>query len=292
MDSSLKKYFDKNIVSTARAMFTGSGKKKTIIVEGVNDCRFLNQWFGDNNNIRFVAANGKTNVIHTYNDFLKNTMMVKNKAMFFCVDVDWDFIHGKTEYNKDFFILNSACLFNKKHFHNDLEIFLINTVALKKVLSSYDVNIEGDNLLKLKTKLELASRTIGKYRAADDITKKRLFLSQSVLNGLDAMSFFNPEKMEVDEDSLVSSMSRWSNYPIHVDDLIEDAEILNSKYTLPWSLSNGHDVTEMLAKYICSIKGWEELKKEKIETELRISCELADFSITPMYEKFRAEGLI
>ncbi|EOX0647678.1 TPA: hypothetical protein ACWLW2_000660 [Morganella morganii] len=292
MASSLRKYFDKNIVSTARTMFTGAGKKKTIIVEGVNDCRFFNQWFGDNNNIRFVAVNGKDNVIHTYNDFLNNQMMVEKKAMFFCVDVDWDFIHGKIGYSKDFFILNSACLFKQKHLYNDLEIFLINTVALKKVLSSYDINIESDNLLKLKRKLELASRIIGKYRAADDVTKKRLFLSKSILNGLDAMSFFDPENMEVDEDNLIKSMSGWSNYPIHIDDLIEDAEVLNSKYTLPWSLSNGHDVTEMLAKHICSIKGWAELKKEKIEAELRISCELADFSTTPMYEKFLVEGLI
>jgi len=223
---------------------------------------------------------------------MKNPMMVSRRGMFFCVDVDWDFVHKFPPMNKEFVIMNSACLITNKHFYNDMEIFLVNTVALDKVLASYDIDTSKSHIRDLKNKIEVASRIIGKYRAADNITKNRLSLYKSVLNGLDAMTYFDSKTLTINEASLIAAMPSWSNYPHHVDDLIKDAEILERNNPQPWSLSNGHDVTEMLAEYIKFLMGYRELSKEKIERELRLSCELHDFSSTPMYSKMVSENLI
>lgn len=292
MAKTLKPYAVNSILSTARQMFNGTKQRKTVVVEGVNDVRFFNQWYGDSNIVRFVAAEGKSNVITVHAEYVKQQNLKNKKAMFFCVDIDWDLLHRLPPPNSDDFMCNSYCLSSSTHYHNDLEGFLVNTGALKKVLSSYDIDMSNGQLAYLSNEMEKASRCVGKYRAADHIVQKSLGLKNSVLNGLDISVFFDASNFSIDEKKLLDAMPRWSNYPYHIDDLVDEASTLNKNHSRKWELSNGHDITEMLAlhlEYKTKTKG---IVKEKIERELRLGCELSDFILTPMFAKMNAESLI
>jgi len=292
MNRTLRHFSVSSVVSTARQMLNGTKKKRTIVVEGDNDVRFFNQWYGDSDIVRFVSVGGKPNVMVAYSDYVRQQPLKDRKGMFFCVDIDWDLIHGKQLPSKDDFLCNAFCLNSLNYYNNDLEGFLVNTGSLKKVLSSYDIDVSGGFLSSLISKIENASRCIGKYRAADEVTQKRLMLYSSVLNGLNATDFFDPKTFTINESELLRSMPRWSNYPLHIEDLIQDADFLDKKFVKPFSLSNGHDITEMLSAYIEANSKVRGLTKDKIEKELRLGCELADFKSTPMYEKMVSESLI
>lgn len=262
-----------------------------MVVEGVNDVRFFNQWYGDSDKVRFVSVGGKDNVQSTYSSFLKNGRAKSLRCMFFCVDIDWDFLHAKKMPDINFFMANSFCLINNRFYHNDMECFLINTTAIKKVLASYDYDMSNNALSNLLFKMESSSRTIGKYRAADEIVRRKFGLYKSVLNGLNELSYFDSSNFSIDEARLQSEMPRWSNYPEHIDDLIEEANILEKANSTPWALTHGHDVTNMLSEYLKRALGITSLNNERLERELRLSCELADFLQTPMYKKLLLESL-
>ncbi|HGU5358554.1 TPA: DUF4435 domain-containing protein [Klebsiella pneumoniae] len=291
MSKKLRDYSVSSAVSTSLTMISGKNKRRTVVVEGVNDVRFFNQWYGDSNKVRFVSVGGKDKVKSTYDSFLKNPRAKSLRCMFFCVDIDWDFLHGKKMPDTNFFMANSFCLNNNVFYHNDMECFLLNTVAIKKVLASYDYNMEDNALEDLLVKMESASRAIGKYRAADEVVRRKFGLYSSVLNGLNELSYFDCSNFSIDEVRLQSDMPQWSNYAEHVDDLIEEANALDQANPTPWALTHGHDVTSMLSEYLKCTHGVTGLHRDKLEKELRLSCELADFHSTPMYKKLSLESL-
>jgi len=278
------------IINTALSMFNGSKKRKTIAVEGVNDERFFNQWFGDSEKVRFAVAGNKENVIDLYSKYLKHHSKSKDN-LFFCVDLDWDIVHGKSLPAKKDFICNSFCLDTNSFYFNDMEGFLVNTGALKKILASYDIEFSNTTLPILLSSIEVASRCIGKYKAADNIIKNKLNLRSSVLNGLHAVDYFDAESFSINEDSLKKSLPQWSNYKHHVDDLIEEALSLDLKVQTKWALSRGHDITAMLAAYV-EFKSGTRVTAEKIEGQLRMGCEYAEFQSTPMFTKMTRENLV
>lgn len=278
------------MLNTAFSMFNGSKKKKTIAVEGLNDERFFNQWFGDSDKVRFTVAGNKENVVELYNKYLNHPSRSKNN-IFFSVDLDWDVVHSKNLPAKDYFLCNSFCLDTNSFHYNDMESFLVNTGALKKILASYDIDFTKINLPSLLSSMEEASRCVGKYKAADDIIKNKLQLRSSILNGLHAVDYFDAELFSINEDALQKNLPQWSNYKHHVDDLIEEALSLDKKVPTKWALSRGHDITSMLAAYI-EFKSDIRVTPEKIEGQLRLSCELSEFKNTPMYLKMIRENLI
>jgi len=278
----------KSTLSTARSMLKGAKPRKTIAVEGLADVRFFNQWFSENEKIRFVSLDGKPNVLRLHKDYLKSPLK-SVKGMFFCVDIDWDLIHGKALPLKEDFLINSYCQIKNKFSFNDLESFLINSRALQKLIASYDLVIEDFNDFKMK--IEVCSRKIGKYRAADDIIKNKFMLRNSVLNGASVDDFFDAENFEFNEKLFTENMPRWANYSEHIEDLVQEAEILDDANKELWSLSRGHDITTMLSLFIEN-KAKIKTSPEKIEKELRLSCEYADFLTSPMYEKMVLESLI
>ncbi|WP_272576792.1 hypothetical protein [Providencia sp. PROV274] len=292
--SSLNKYRNKpsTIVSTAISLSKGQNRKKTITVEGNTDKVFFEQWFGGNNKVRFAVAGDKDNVIETYQKYCRSNVPDKN-FLFFCVDLDYDLIHGKENIIKnEHFLCNVYCLNKGEYFFNDMESFLVNTSALRKILSQYNFDINENTINDLLNKIELASRTIGKYRAADDIVKNKLNLSKSILNGLHVEDYFDSYNFCIDEDKLRESLPNWSNYKYYIDDLIECANEIDTVNSTKWYLSKGHDITEMLSLYLEARVPNLKITSKKIEELLRVGCERSDIEKTPMYEKLKAENVI
>lgn len=285
--STLRKYQKdpRTLLNTALSMFR-SRKIRTVIVEGLCDKRFLAQWVPANAKIRFDGFDGKPFVemayknskIKPYSDF---------EFLYFFADVDFDMITKQQLHDHPSFIYNAFCFQEKQLHHNDLETFLINTSAFEKVLANLDVN--ANEISSLRTKLEQASRITGCLRAADPLVQKANNLRSSVLNGLEIRGFFNPRDLSFNEGELIKALPRWSNYPLHVDDLCQMAKKIDRESPTLWTFTRGHDVTEMLALHL-EHKGHKGMTGEKIELLLRLACEFTDFEKSPMGRQLSSSG--
>lgn len=286
---SLRSYKDnpQHILSTALSIFR-SKNTKTIFVEGVCDKRFLSQWLHDETKIRFDVLDGKDLVIKTFKKYQEDTYR-KYDNVFFIADVDYDIISNRKLLEHKNFIYNAYCPTTKTLFFNDLECFLINTSAFKKILINLD--FDAASIESTTNKLEKASRIPGSLRAADEILQKEFGLSNSILNGFEIDAFFNGKNIAFNESELYTALPRWSNYDYHVDDLITKAEELRKAITSPWFLSRGHDITKMIELYLLDA-GHKGYTSSKIELMLRLACDKQDFASSPMGNTFISSGFL
>jgi hypothetical protein len=281
--SSLRQYQNnpKHLISTALQMFR-SKQIQTAVVEGTSDRKFLSQWITDTTKIRFDGFNGKELVNNAFIEY-NSSQNFKDDFLYFFADIDFDVITNNPLKKHHKFIYNAFCIQHQQALFNDLETFLLNTNAFNKVLVNLDMAI--NNTANLRGQLERASRTPGSLRAADIIIKKKNKLSSSVLNGLNIETFFDPVQIKFDKEELFKALSRWTNYPEYIDDLIDEAERLDRDFPTAWSLSRGHDLTEMLALHLNHL-GHKGMNASKLELMLRLSCELTDFLDSPMGKQF------
>lgn len=267
----------KHLLNNALHMYR-SKKIRTAIVEGVCDKRFLSQWIPASSAIRFDGLDGKRLVNSVYQSS-RLTPYAAYDFLYFVADVDFDVITKEALHEHAGFAYNAFCFEEGRLHYNDLEAYLINTHAFEKMLVNLDVEIGEAN--NLREKLERASRFFGSLRAADIIVQKNKNLRLSILNGLDIHGFFNARDISINEAALLKALPGWSNYREHTDDLIEAAKRLDREKPLDWSLSRGHDLTEMLALHL-EARGKKGITAEKIELMLRLACEFSEFQRSPM----------
>lgn len=285
--SSLRRYQKdpKFLLNSALTMFR-SKQIRTAVVEGVCDKRFLSQWIPAGAAIRFDGLDGKSLVdlvyknsrLKPYSDF---------EFLYFFADVDFDVISKQPLNEHPSFVYNAFCFEENRLHYNDLETYLINSSALVKVLVNLDIDAnEADGL---RERLERASRVTGSLRAADIVVQRANNLRSSILNGLEIRSFFKPHDVAFNETELFKALPRWSNYREYIEDLIEEAKRLDRESPTDWSLSRGHDLTEMLALHL-EHRGQRGMTAEKLELMLRLACELAEFQRSPMGRRLAASG--
>ncbi|MBK9440248.1 MAG: hypothetical protein IPN53_02645 [Comamonadaceae bacterium] len=277
--SSLRKYQKdpKFLLNNALTMFR-SKQIRTAIVEGVCDKRFLSQWLPTGTAIRFDGLDGKPLVNLAYTNS-KMKPYSDYEFLYFFADVDFDAIVKQPLVNHPSFIYNAFCFEENRLHYNDLETYLINTSAFEKVLVNLDIDAnEADGL---RERLERASRVTGSLRAADILVQRTNNLRSSVLNGLEIRAFFNSRDITFNETDLFNALPRWSNYREYTDDLIEMAKRLDRESPTGWTLSRGHDLTEMLALHL-EHRGQRGMTAEKLELMLRLACELSAFQVSPM----------
>jgi hypothetical protein len=281
--STLKKYSEdpRNILNTALHFFRAK-RTKTSIVEGMCDKRFLQQWLKKDSKIRFDGFNGKSLVEQVY---LKSQAKPFDEYdfLYFFADIDFDAVSKKEIFEHPRFIYNVYSGESKRALYNDLEIYLINTSALEKLLANLD--LAPNYAAVLREKVEKASRAVGRLRAADRVLQAKEKLSQSVLNGLEVRgAFFYPDSLTVNVRALEEVLPRWSNYPRYTDELIDLANEIDRENPAPWALSRGHDVTEMLSLHLESL-GCRGYHREKLELMLRLACEASSYGASPMGQK-------
>lgn len=270
--SSLKKYQETPsvLVGSAIQSFRSLGKK-TIFVEGINDKSFLQPWV--NQGYRFDGFVGKETVegVARYfkNDYTSRRYI---ESAFFLADIDYDLTTeiGTVSGVQYFFISD-----DKKHIYNDLDVFIFNSKALKKLLSNLRIEISSEEIEDLKGRIENASRVVGKYRAADyKMTGGNE--EKTILNGLNISDFYNPSTIVTDDEKIKDSIKNWST-SLDIDELIQEAEKINASHTAKWSLSRGHDVSLMLAEHLKEKYGKHFVSQLFVEERLRIGCELNEF---------------
>lgn len=285
--SSLRKFQKdpKVLLNYALSMYR-SRRIRTAIVEGFCDKRFLGQWVPASAQIRFDGFDGKALVELAYINS-RHKPYSDYEFLYFFADVDFDVIINKPLHDHPAFVYNAFCFDEKRLHYNDLETFLINTNAFEKMLVNLD--IDAKEAMELRGNLEKASRVTGSLRAADPIIQRMNNLRSSVLNGIEIKAFFNPRDLTFNEPEMNKALPRWSNYPEHTDELIEVARRLDRESPAIWSLSRGHDLTEMLALHLEG-RGTRGITAEKIELMLRLACEFTDFECSPMGRQLHGSG--
>jgi len=272
----------RNSLSQARFFFDREGKK-TIFVEGDKDYKMIKNYV--NNNIRLEVLDGKSSILYVKNQFTNDKYAMENNYVMLMADIDYDIVVNNEVsklINYNVFCMSNGLLFN------DLEIFLFNTNAFKKIISNYGLYESDEYFQFLKVSIEKASRFFGKYRAADEVLKKKLG-GNSILNGINISGYFSisGHEIKVDEARFIDQLPRWSNKEENIEDILIEAESLNDKHTDEWCLSNGHDITEILAEYLEVNLGIKERKRINInrnglELLLRVACDTQEYINSPM----------
>ena len=285
-NSRLRPYSDKpeNICSLARQMF-GAKRLCTVVVEGNNDKRMFENWLSG---CRLHDCKGKRSVVDVYKHYKNNRKVYNTDAsfMYFVVDLDFDLISNECLIDDECFIYNSFC---HEQSYNDMEPFLVSTPAFERVLSNYDIKSDGG---AIRHKLRIASAVLGSFRAADFLIKRDEKLSNSVLNGLDVCHYFKEGDIFVDPGSVEKGVEGFSNYNgMYAESLIEKARKLRNEHLDGWSLSRGHDLTEMLSLFLKG-KGRRRCEIWEVESMLRQECERCYFEAGPVGKRFFNIGLL
>lgn len=264
------------IISTARQIY-GSKKYVTIVVEGSNDEKFLRQWMKKGASARFAGYDGKELVYAVYHES-QNQINFPKECFIFVVDVDFD---GFTQniINDDRFIYNAYCFRKNAVCYNDIETFLFSTPALEKVLVSYGVAAECAD--ELRGKIENATKFFGAFRLADIQIQKEKGKCNSILNGIEILSYVDIGSLEVNIKTFKTDLPKWAGYTELSTLLIERAEDYIDKYPGNWAYSRGHDITLLLCEYINFTKKLH-LQQIHIEQNLRLACERDWYLKSPM----------
>jgi len=281
-NSSLMSPKVRNALSQARFFFTRE-KKKTVFIEGDNDLKLISPFINDD--IRLEVLNGKPNILFVESRYLEDKFAIENGYVMIMADVDYDVLLNNRISN--YIDYNVFCK-DKGILFNDLEVFLINTRALKKIMINYGLYSSDDDVFNLKNELEDASRFFGKYRVADEYFKKEIG-GYSILNSfsIDEYVSINGDNITIDKNKFIEQLPLWANRKEYIDDLLLKAESLDSECGEKWSLSNGHDITKILSIYMESKLSEKHnrkvsMKQNQMELILRLSCDDSEYRRSPM----------
>lgn len=270
-----------NIVNSAIMLFKSKGYI-SILVEGKKDETLLKSIFSDKK-VKFPICNGKPRVIESL-EYLNRTH--KNmQGVYFLVDVDFDFILNNI-INDDKLIYSFFCKIEDKLYFNDIESFIVfnnEFNAINKLILNLGEKYDFDSE-EIKNKLELFSRKLGAYRAADEKLKN----DKSILDGVDLFEFASFSKTEgwdwemiFNENELKTRLENSSPRKLDIDELFNEAQLLyeSCKYG---ELSQGHDLCRILKKFLIENTKGHLLKKhwetaDDVEAMLRMCIDANSF---------------
>lgn len=271
-----------NILNEARMIFR-SHRKITLVVEGNSDRDLLTSLFMEHP-IRFKVSNGKLRSLDML-EHLNRWPEKEKRGVYFLIDVDYDHLCNKILKNPNL-IYSFYCTESEEFFFNDIEVFLINTNALKKLLINLHPSDKFD-FADFIGKLERFSRQVGIIRAANE----KLANKKTILDGVDLFEFIsfnnsNPSNwdMNFDLESLRKRLLLSSPRKNDIDDLFEKANELG-RTEPPWRLSRGHDVTKILKNFLLNHTQKYLLKEDTngkqyaldVEVLLRVAVDTNDF---------------
>jgi hypothetical protein len=274
--STLRRFDPGRVVTTAKMIFSAS-RKHTLVVEGEADFRLLTNWLNEKS-ARLETVSGKDNV----KDVWRKAKALKFAPLHCLADLDYDVVADYSPIIDEQFVYVSMQGGQDPHEIdcNDLESALIKSIAFKKIMvQKYPQKdlAEGDfhGLIdSLREKLRIASRNIGAFRAAD-MRYQRLNNSSPIGGNFNITDvFFDRATLQVDINALAKSLLRSSRTSLEaMEEVVETARHLLSKFDSGWQLCRGHDLTEMLGMYLTDRFG-RRVSAREVERDLRMACEL------------------
>lgn len=277
-----------NILDEALMVYGTNKDKKFIFVEGSYDRKFLIGRGYSEDKYYYLGMTGKENVISGYKNYIRDSNYLKLQEIIFLVDLDYDHVTENIIVDEKIKYF-SYCNYLHSHQYNDVEGYLINSSAFYKLC--LDFNIEHE-INKIKRLIELESRRIGKYRAANEFLKNKFNLNRkdSIISKFEIEDFWDSRNFLFLERSFQSFQKYSSSHPEYIDELFAEAERIDHKFSSLWALSRGHDITELLSLYLHD-KNIVDLKASELEQILRIGVESNDFDCSIIGNKLKAYAL-
>lgn len=286
MGSLLRTYSEKAEYAIKRAQMNYSGAKtSTLIFEGDTDAKFVRN-FLTSQCIKVLTVDGKQNVVQAW----KMASQRRLPYIHFFVDLDYDAISGKKLVKHDNFhyVLGDFESDSIKSYSNDIESALLRTSALRKILAqkycsdSFDLVEIQSHAEMLRERLRIAGAELGSLRAAEIIyygeTRERTIDGGFNIDD----QWYVARDIRVDRSSLRSSLMRsCRGHSSAMERVFSIADELLETYGSGWELSRGHDLTEMLSRYLTS-HGSRIIRRPEVESDLRIACEFSFFENTPI----------
>jgi len=280
----LKDYHNHIPSINERARMINSSKNKiTIIVEGISDKRFFQQWL-NNKNARIEYVEGKDYVYNVWEDSKKR----KSNSIFCIVDLDYDNYLSIEKINSERFVYISfsKTANDKKVECNDLETALFMSNAFKKLcLNKFPeiyirkISNLSNHINSLRNNLVNAAAFLGSYRVIN--------LKQSIHNQQVYFEPFEVEEIFFKSQNNTIIFDQFKKYieskicgPFQKEDLHYMAKQIYNGSNNPWELARGHDMSEMLSKHLTYIhekfnpspkKRY--ISRYEIERDLRMSFE-------------------
>lgn len=273
-----------NVLDEALMIHATDGNKKFIYVEGGFDRKFLIGRGYSEDKYYYLGMTGKPSVISGYKNYMSGKDYERIDKILFLVDVDYDHVTDNViagEKIKYF----SYCNIENFHQYNDVEGFLLNSNAFYKFCLDYGVEAKVNDI---RNNVELESRRVGKYRAANEYLKKKYGLNKkdTILSKFNIEDYMDDKHFIFLERDFESYQKINSKHKSYIDELFVEASRINSVFCNKWELSRGHDITEFISLYFY-YNNIVDLKADEIEKILRIGVENTDFESSIIGLKFK-----
>lgn len=268
MSRDLRKYAidPKSAVRTAKQLYD-SKKQITLLVEGLKDKRFYNQY--GSGNLRIQELSSKDGVLEAFNHVSSKLEYCGQNYIHFLVDIDHDFLLNKNLITNHFFNYHVWDVKSQKGY-NDLETYLISSNALEKFLVNYDIPFE--EIPTIRKNLLESSSYIGAFRYADDLIQIQEGFVHSILDGMSLLEEWFDQSMIVNQKQVCESISKRLRQNSCVDLLIRTAQKAFDQRTSEYQLCRGHDLSEILSIGINKRKR-SRLNSDNVELNLRLAAE-------------------
>jgi len=243
-----------------------------LIVEGGSDKRVYER-FVDCSKCEFSIAYGKENAVEALHLLEKDHF----EGVLAIVDTDFWILEGKLRSSPNLIWTD----------YHDLEMMLLNSRALEKVLSergSEEKVIKlGENI---RTILFESGMVIGYLRWAS-----LQFNYSLTFEELNFSKFVNKETLSVDVLKLIKTVKDHSQKHLLTEKDIQDSlEKLKNDSHDPLYVCCGHDLISILSIGLCKLLGScksSEVKPDTLEIELRLAYEDSFFRSTQLYLSIR-----
>jgi len=255
-----------------RSQFSGS----FLIVEGDKDARFFRNYISSAH-CRIEPAMGKDNAIGALQILEQDSFA----GVLTIVDADFHLLEGK--------LLNNPNLIYTDH--HDLEVTLVNSQALDKLLTEYGsaekiARFESRIGKDIRTILIEAGRIIGCLRWVS--LQQGLGLD---FEGITFSDFTDQSSLTIDPAKLIRAVkNRSQKHSLNETETLEAVQNLMGQDHDALHICCGHDLTALLSAALRITLGSNnanDVKQEVIEKSLRLAFEASLLSTTRLYESIR-----
>ena len=267
------------IVKTAMGRRQMSPHRLTVFVEGVSDMIFLTNIVDGTKKLYFQDLYGRQNVLDVVSQCEREHSPGQRQFAVALVDLDDDSLRDQKDLDHQWRVYVDA--YDTDGPSRDLETMIIRSKVLDRILRNFD--IPEHEFRSIRSKLAKACSVLG----AAYVTKNLLPLEEQRLigsfDGIEFPKFFDDKKLLVYESECFEECFK----SVKSDQRRSELRMMFNNCLLgigdnPWSFTRGHDLIEMLSRYLRRRTS----KKVAFDFEVLVrNCHYPEFLTSNLYNK-------
>lgn len=276
----MREYLNIDRAASKLRLLRDTFKGSVLIVEGSSDKKFYANFIDDQQCHIEVAPDrpdAKANALALLSKLEKAGFL----GILAIVDADFSFLESKTPGSPNLFLTD----------YHDLELLLIISPALKKVLTEFGSEAKVNTFIINRKKeivnalLESGSQ-IGRLRWLNYLEDLSLTFDESTIT-----SYLNKDTLEVDVTKMVTVIKNKSQkHHLNEQELLAKMQTIQFETDYFSQVCCGHDVTNILSIGLRKVLGSNnasEVDADRIESSLRLAYEASFFALTVLYKSIK-----